>query len=575
MTLSAQLFIVDAPASIAGSYDFGETVDFGPDLLDSIWCGELALVEPNEACTPVTNDLTGKIAVIDRGSCNFSLKIYHAQEAGAIAAIIVNHTAGFQLVGMLGGDSASAVVIPAIFMTLEEGGLLKDAIAGGEIVAACMGNIIFDNDIAITENDVTHVFPLSAATVPAAQIIDDGSGVFTALARIANNGNNAANGINTEVTVTFTPQGGTASTVYDESSSTASMLASGDTVIVDDLPVYDFSGSGVGSYTATYSIGFDTDDELPNNNSYAFQFDVSENVYAEGPWDYENNRPGMTFATTILDGGAIEMLSSFEVPHGFGYSIDSVITYVEINTNDQATLDGISITANLYEWIDADGDGVILNDEVSVVATNTHEFGPEAGEGEWVTIPLLNNSTLNNGYEIPEDGNVYFVGIGYNGDLTVEFGFNSNYSFALNLDAGLFVTDGDYPYLQTTSQVGGAADFESADLFTDFFATTSTGLYINETTSSTNELSDAEAKILLFPNPASELVSATLTLEELSKSLTYTITDANGREVLHVEKADVKEDVSEFNISQLPAGTYFLNIETDKGIKTESFNVMR
>jgi len=47
------------------------------------------------ACTPLpAGSLTGKIAVVSRGSCTFSTKIRNAQNAGAVATVVVNNVAG-------------------------------------------------------------------------------------------------------------------------------------------------------------------------------------------------------------------------------------------------------------------------------------------------------------------------------------------------------------------------------------------------------------------------------------------------------------------------------------------------
>jgi minor extracellular serine protease Vpr len=47
------------------------------------------------ACTPLAaGSLTGRIAVVSRGACSFSLKIRYAQDAGAVATLVVNNSAG-------------------------------------------------------------------------------------------------------------------------------------------------------------------------------------------------------------------------------------------------------------------------------------------------------------------------------------------------------------------------------------------------------------------------------------------------------------------------------------------------
>jgi len=46
------------------------------------------------ACVPLVTDLTGKIALVSRGVCSFSIKIRNAQNAGAVAVLVANNVAG-------------------------------------------------------------------------------------------------------------------------------------------------------------------------------------------------------------------------------------------------------------------------------------------------------------------------------------------------------------------------------------------------------------------------------------------------------------------------------------------------
>ena len=50
-------------------------------------------------------DLTGKIAVIDRGTVTFATKLLNAEKAGAIAAIVIDNVNELQLVNMEEGGS--------------------------------------------------------------------------------------------------------------------------------------------------------------------------------------------------------------------------------------------------------------------------------------------------------------------------------------------------------------------------------------------------------------------------------------------------------------------------------------
>lgn len=121
-------FFINSPSDIAGgkvardnSFDPGH-VDL-PQSPNAI-TADLVLYSDgvrnfSDACEPPINSaaMTGKIVVIRRGECTFISKVRYAQEAGAIAVVIVNNVIG--TVGMAGADSD--VLIPAISVTLEVG----------------------------------------------------------------------------------------------------------------------------------------------------------------------------------------------------------------------------------------------------------------------------------------------------------------------------------------------------------------------------------------------------------------------------------------------------------------------
>jgi subtilisin family serine protease len=114
-----------APAAPVGNYLAGNA-SFGPTTFDVT--GNLALTTPTNGCTAISQDLTGKIAVIDRGVCNFSDKAKNAQLKGAIGVLIVNDRAGFP--PGLGGADAT-VTIPTMSTSQADGTSLKADIAAG------------------------------------------------------------------------------------------------------------------------------------------------------------------------------------------------------------------------------------------------------------------------------------------------------------------------------------------------------------------------------------------------------------------------------------------------------------
>jgi minor extracellular serine protease Vpr len=72
------------------------------------------------ACSPVSVDLSGDIALISRGVCTFSAKIRNAQDAGAVAVLVANNVAG-DPVAMASDGTPNQPTVPAYMVSLNDG----------------------------------------------------------------------------------------------------------------------------------------------------------------------------------------------------------------------------------------------------------------------------------------------------------------------------------------------------------------------------------------------------------------------------------------------------------------------
>jgi subtilisin family serine protease len=83
-----------------------------------------------DACEPLTNsaEIDGRIALIERGGCEFQIKIANAEDAGAIA-VVVYENSGFPIV--MNGDAGS-VSIPAVMIGADDGQTLVDRLAADD-----------------------------------------------------------------------------------------------------------------------------------------------------------------------------------------------------------------------------------------------------------------------------------------------------------------------------------------------------------------------------------------------------------------------------------------------------------
>lgn len=134
---TVDLLTVNTPAGIAGPYgstasSFGPGVPATPLTADVV----LAIDSANtaEACSPIVNiaEMNGKIALVDRGNCNFVSKVQRCQDAGAIAVIFVND----QATGTFSpGGNGTGITIPSIMITLADGNAIKNELSNGPVNA--------------------------------------------------------------------------------------------------------------------------------------------------------------------------------------------------------------------------------------------------------------------------------------------------------------------------------------------------------------------------------------------------------------------------------------------------------
>jgi hypothetical protein len=112
-------------STVYGARDAG----FGPAFTTTGVTGKLTLVNDRtatttDACEPLArNSLRRAIALIDRGTCSFVIKVKNAQNAGALGAIVANHNVGEEPFRM-GGEDAT-ITIPSLMVSKADGDALK------------------------------------------------------------------------------------------------------------------------------------------------------------------------------------------------------------------------------------------------------------------------------------------------------------------------------------------------------------------------------------------------------------------------------------------------------------------
>ena len=123
--------VINSPASIARNCPAGRA-SFGPAVDEVGTTGNVVLADDgaaptSDACTPFVNAgaVSGNIALVDRGTCGFAVKVKLAQDAGAIAVVVANNIEAVQ--GMGGTDPT--ITIPSLLISLSNGNAIKGELA--------------------------------------------------------------------------------------------------------------------------------------------------------------------------------------------------------------------------------------------------------------------------------------------------------------------------------------------------------------------------------------------------------------------------------------------------------------
>ena len=155
---------INSPANLAGNHSAIESA-FSPNnhlsekgpitgnvVLYDAANGNTAML----GCSAVSGSpFAGKIALIYRGTCTFTVKVKNAQNAGAIGVIVVQNTAA-PLLAMAGEDPS--ITIPAVMISATAGNAIRTALVNNEVVNVTLNKPIetkrdsdFDNGIIVHE----------------------------------------------------------------------------------------------------------------------------------------------------------------------------------------------------------------------------------------------------------------------------------------------------------------------------------------------------------------------------------------------------------------------------------------
>jgi len=137
---------VNAPANVAGDYTAIEGVITQPLAVSGAIIDDIIAAEPIDACTPLSNSIDGKIALIARGACTFVAKVENAVDAGASAVLMYSDDRPKTAMG--GTATPKTQSIPGVMIDNDAGlALLAEVDAGNTVNVTLSPGIFVEEEL--------------------------------------------------------------------------------------------------------------------------------------------------------------------------------------------------------------------------------------------------------------------------------------------------------------------------------------------------------------------------------------------------------------------------------------------
>lgn len=542
------IFYVNSPAELEGDYEmtWAEPDSWGmtPDLNDpdQSVTGDLVLAEDTSvahtACDVLTNsaEIAGNIAILYRGTCEFGLKALNAQNAGAIAVVIVNNIPGAPI-AMGGGANGGSVTIPVVMVSDVTGAMLVDAMEEGPV------NVFIGNKLGIYDVDLgayaNQILRPKASMMPASLIEDEDDYPINIGAWITNFGAMDQTGATLSAVIMDGDE-----VIYEATSETFD-LASGDSTYIT-LAEFSTVGLPVGYYSFTYTINI-ADEEFPGDNIITSDFMITEDMFSYARINPETMLPAHDAGYQPADwtGGAN---NAYQIcTHLYNDNTSNVEAqgiWFSASAGSAGTLADKFISGGLYEW-NLDFANVTeltafnFPADFTQLATLEFIFSSDDQAGEIVYGEFLEPIQL-------EDGKRYAFCVSTESS-DVYFGFSSNIDYSVNYDAERGY---DQPMFSTIT--GGNSYLIG---FGNDIVPTLTAKLVDLT--SVVELETVKGN--LYPNPA---VNNNITITNISKTgaASLDIHDITGKLVKSTQVNVSANHEMTVDISGMTNGTYVLTM---------------
>ena len=506
----------------------------------------------NEGCADslgnpfIDSSVNGKIAVVWRGSCQFAYKAAVAENNGAVAIIIINHSGA--PVGMAGGDSGVlAVNIPVVMISTTDGQTLINEMSNGSV------EIFMGNKLGSQINDVGSSKDLANISKYASVPVD-----------MVQNGNN-----NFDLGLTITNFGSDDNTpVLNQSISGPNGYLYSDTITYGVLPAlqdtdYTYlpfidTNLTVGEYTINYDLSIlnELDQDSADNNVTA-SFNVTNNVLSRARTDENTGQIIANYWPHNYTTNQNVCMHVYEDEWPYAYGAEGI--YFSADTD--SSLVGEYMIVSIYQWNDpvSGAFSTWTQQSLNPVLYNDYVFADDSLKKQIVYHEFTDDNFVPTVFKF-QNYQRYLVCLEYDkgisGNLDFAFGYDNYLDYGSNTaynpehgPAQLNI-DGVPPY---TSIAG--------DWYTGWSGADapSIGLKMAYSYVGIDDINDSNYKI--YPNPTNSIFN--IGAKDDNEKIKVEIYDMTGRSVISTKNV-VSQTIS-LNVKNLQSGHYIVKIINDSG----------
>ena len=536
-------------------------------VVDNSWTGNnpaYTIPHPlaNEGCFDANGgahsqpSLAGKIAVVWRGTCQFGLKAALAENNGAVAIVIINHSGA--PVGMAGGDSGLFINIPVVMISTTDGQLLLSEMANGP-VEVFIGNKTGSsvNDLG-SSKDVSNISKYGS--VPTS-FVQNGLNNFDLGLTITNFGSDD------NIPVLNQTITGPSGYSYDTTITYGLLPAAQDTDYT--YVPYRETSLATGEYTINYNLSIQNEtDQDSSDNIVTSSFSVTNDVLSRARTDQSTGDIVSNFYPSNYTLAMSSCMHLYEENLPVGTGAEGVYFSV---SSDSTPLSAEYFGIAIYEWNDIQSGSWGLDytvNQLLPIYLSDYFFADDSLKEKSVYHEFVDDDNNPSPIRL-EKFQRYLVCIEYQGGtaLDIAFGYDNYLDYGSNsvynpdFGPGRLNIDGIPPFNGT--QGTWYTGWSSADA-------PSIGLKVgNYSFVNTNE-NLMEGSYKLFPNPANSEIN----ILSLGNSNYYNIEihDLTGR-IVKIVNSKTSNNTT-LDVSDLKSGNYIIKI-TDNNGKVESLKMIK